>query len=345
MFPWGCNMKFKTTMLMVVWCLAFAVPEGGLQGRQTQDSYPPTMIAPRSSQQSTGDGVMVPSQPTSTGTTHNHPSDTNTGRGAHDSGNGAEIAGIAAGAVATAVIIDLVHQHQLANRIKSKGPQVPKAFDMNNLHIKGFVQGGWPVAVEYSLPGNVAARVDITTAGKKGWFLLPPIGNTRRIMVAHLPPGFVKKREIADYFVHLDTPAIPVSASGWPGLRIFAVAAGPNAVGSVAIDQVSFAPTNRPIRESTGDAANFGFHSHSDFDSVLAEFQLVAPYQGRNFISTEESMNVPPVSEDQRVQGLRWQPRKVRAGDHIVRIVAWRGINRGADWVSAFSADMVSVQR
>jgi len=56
-------------------------------------------------------------------------------------------------------------------------------------------------------------------------------------------------------------------------------------------------------------------------------------------------MDVKPASENERVQGLRWQPHKVRSGDHIVRIVAWRGINRGADWVSAFSADMVSIEK
>lgn len=345
-FPKGCSMKLKATVFMTVWCLAFAIPDGQLQGRQTrEDSYHPTTSGPTSSQQNIQQGERLPSETATGGPTHNHLPDTNPGRTAHDTGHGAEIAGIAGGVVAGAVIIDLIHHHEVVNRIKSNGPQVPKAFDMNNLHITGFVQGGWPLGVEYSLPGTVAAREDITAGERKGWFLLPPTGGARRIMLARLPAGFVKKREIADYWLHLDTPTLPVSAAGWPGLRIYAVAAGPNAVGSVAIDQVSFAPTDKPVRESAGDAANFGFHSHSDFDSVLAEFQLVAPYQGHNFISTEQSMNVPPVSEDQRVQGLRWQPRKVRSGDHIVRIVAWRGINRGADWVSAFSADMVSVEQ
>jgi hypothetical protein len=116
-------------------------------------------------------------------------------------------------------------------------------------------------------------------------------------------------------------------------------------VGSVAIDQVSFAPTDKAVHPAAAEVALFGFHSHSDFDVVTAQFQLVAPYQGCNLVSTEESMDVKPASENERVQGLRWQPHKVRSGDHIVRIVAWRGINRGADWVSAFSADMVSIEK
>ncbi len=287
----------------------------------------------------------MPAQTEGSGPTHGHPSETNTGRTAVDKGHGAEIAGIAGGVVATAVIIDLIHQHEVAKRVKENGPQLPKAFDMNNVHITGFVQDDWPIAIEYALPGSVAATCQIATSHKKGMFSLAPTNGARHIVVARLPAGFSKKPEVGDYWLRLAASPVPVGPSGWPGLRVYAVAAGPHAVGSVAIDQVSFAPTDKPVREAAGEAALFGFHAHSDFDSVTAEFQLVAPYQGRNFISTEESMGVRPVSEDEHLQGLRWQPQKARSGDHIVRIVAWRGIDRGADWVSAFSADMVSVEK
>jgi hypothetical protein len=247
--------------------------------------------------------------------------------------------------VATAVIIDLIHHHEMVNRLRANGPQLPKAFDMNNLHITGFLQDNWPIAIEYALPGNIEAQCGITASHKKGVFALPATNGARHIVLARIPTGFSEKPEAADYWLHFDASPIPVGPSGWPGLRVYAVAAGPRAVGSVAIDQVSFAPTDKPVHPTAGEVALFGFHSHSDFDSVSAEFQLVAPYQGRNLVSTEESIDVRPVSEDERVQGLRWQPHTVRPGDHIVRIVAWRGIDRGADWVSAFSADMVSVER
>jgi hypothetical protein len=242
-------------------------------------------------------------------------------------------------------IFDLVHHHEVAERLKANGPQLPKAFDMNNLHITGFVQDDWPIAIEYALPGSVEAKCGITASHKKGVLSLPPTNGARHIVLAWIPAGFSKKPEPADYWLHLDASPIPVSSSAWPGLRVYAVAAGPHAVGSVAIDQVSFAPTDKAVHPAAAEVALFGFHSHSDFDVVTAQFQLVAPYQGCNLVSTEESMDVKPASENERVQGLRWQPHKVRSGDHIVRIVAWRGINRGADWVSAFSADMVSIEK
>lgn len=337
-------MKIRGSVLTLFCCLAFARQPAALLPAQDSDYPKPSSTAPPQ-QPATDNTANVPSQTEGTEPRHGHPAETNPGRNAHDSGHGAEIAGIAGGVAAGIVIIDLIHHHEVVNRLKSNGPQLPKAFDMNNLHITGFVQEGWPVAVEYSLPGRVAARCGITAGRKKGVFSLAPTDGARHIVLARLPAGFPGKPEAADYWLHLDTSPIPVSSSGWPGLRIYAVAAGPRAVGSVAIDQVSFAPTDKPVRAAAGDVALFGFHSHSDFDSVTAEFQLVAPYQGRNFISTEESMGVRPVSEDEHVQGLRWQPRRVRSGDHIVRIVAWRGIDRGADWVSAFSADMVSVEQ
>lgn len=336
-------MKFRGSVPTLACCLVFAMQGAVLVPGQDSDHPKPSPTAP-AQQPPTNHTANLPSQAEAPGTRHGHASETNPGRNAHDSGHGAEIAGVAGGVAAGIVIIDLIHHHEVVNRLKSNGPQVPKAFDMNNLHITGFVQDGWPVAIEYALPGSIAARCGITAGRKKGVFSLPPTNGARHIVLARLSGGFSKRPEAADYWLHLDASPIPVSSSGWPGLRIYAVAAGARAVGSVAIDQVSFAPTDKPVRAKAGEVALFGFHAHSDFDSVTAEFQLVAPYQGRNFVSTEESMGVRPVSEDEHVRGLRWQPHKVRSGDHIVRIVAWRGIDRGADWVSAFSADMVSVE-
>lgn len=319
----------------------------GLAHLQSQEPGSSTTVPPAPAQTTQTDTLSSlpsrtqdPREPT-----HGHPTETNTGRNAHDSGHGEEVSGIMGAAVAGGVIIDLIHHHEVVEKIKNKGPQLPKAFDMNNLHITGFVQDDWPIAIEYALPGTVGARCIITTSQKRGAFVLPPTDGARHIVLAHIPSGFSKKPGVADYWLRFDASPLPVSSSGWPGLRIYGVAAGPHAVGSVAIDEVSFAPTDKAIRESAGDIALFGFHSHGDFDSVTAEFWLVAPHQGRNLLTTEESENVPPVSENERVQGLRWQPHNVRTGDHIVRIVAWRGIDQGADWVSTLSADMVSVER
>ena len=277
--------------------------------------------------------------------THGHRLDNDTGRNAHDSGNGGEIAGIVGATIATGIIIDVVHLHEVVNKLKSNGPQLSKGFDMNNLHITGFVQDGWPIAIEYELPGTIEARCIITTSKKKGSFALPPTDGARRIVLARIPSGYSERPGVADYLIWLDASPLPVNSSGWPGLRIYGIVAGPHAVGSVGIDQVSLAPTDKAIRMSAGDIALYGFHSHSDFDSVIAEFWLVAPHQGRNLLAIEESVPVPPVSEDERVQGLRWQPHNARSGDHIVSIRAWRGIDRGADWVGTMSADMVSVER
>jgi len=281
------------------------------------------------------------------GPSHGHMSDDNPGRGAHDFGRGGELAGIAAAVPVTVFVFDAIHHHQLVNRVKDDGPQVPKAFDMNNLHITAFVADGWPIGIEYALPGTVPARCVITASGKKASFSLPATEGRRRIVLTKIPQGFSRRTDVADYWIHLNASPLPVSKSGWPGLRIYAVAAGPRAVGSVAIDQVIFAPTDKTVHTANGDIALFGFHSHSDFDSVKAEFQVVAPNKGRNLVSTEDTMKISPVSEGELVKNQRWRPQAppVRPGDHMVRIVAWRGVDRGADWVSAFSADLVGIEK
>jgi hypothetical protein len=337
-------MAFRGSLSAFASVLVLAIT--GFARLEAQDTYPTSSPPARGQSTQTDTRSTFPARTQDPeATTHGHQSDKSTGRNAHDSGHGGEIAGLIGGVAATGIIIDLIHHHEVVNKLKSNGPQLPKAFDMNNLHITGFVQDGWPIAIEYALPGTVEARCIITTSQKKGAFALPPTDGARHIVLTRIPSGFSEKPGVADYWLRLDASPLPVSSSGWPGLRIYGVAAGPRAVGSVAIDQVSLTPTDKAIRLSAGDIALFGFHSHSDFDSVIAEFWLVAPNQGRNLLTTEESVNVPPVSEDERVQGLRWRPHNVRSGDHIVRIVAWRGIDRGADWVSTLSADMVSIER
>ena len=200
-------MKFTGSVPTLACCLAFA-----LQGTAPPPAQEPDYSKP---------APTVPARTEEPGTTsHGHTADTNTGRNAHDSGHGAEIAGIAGGVVAGIVIIDLIHHHEVVNRLKANGPQLPKAFDMNNLHITGFVQDDWPVAVEYALPGTVDARCGITASHKKGVFLLPPTNGARHIVLARIPAGFSKKPETADYWLHLDTSPIPVGSSGWPGLRV-----------------------------------------------------------------------------------------------------------------------------
>ena len=337
-------MKFRHSLSTFVVCLSFVMQGFALLSGQNSD-YATPPPKPRATQPQRDIPRRLPSRTENKPTTHGHPVDKNPGRNPRDSGHGAEIAGIASGAVATAVIIDLIHQHESASKLKANRPQLPKAFDMNNLHIIGFVRDDWPIAVEYALPGNVEAECGIAVGDKKGAFALPTTNGERRIVLSRVPGGFSEKPHSGDYWLHLDASPMPVSSSGWPGLRIYAVAAGPRAVGSVAIDQVSFAPTDKPVHLGSGEVALFGFHAHSDFDSVAAEFQLVVPHQGRNFLTTDDSMNINPVSEDERVQGLRWEPKNVKSGDHIVRIVAWSGIDKGADWASAFSADMVSIEK
>jgi hypothetical protein len=309
----------------------------------------PSSSTPPPSDRRSGD-VSTSRQPPSR---EGHDAETNPGQQPHGSGNGAAIAA-GAGAAAGAVLIGelIAHHNASPEHVGHTGPQVPKELDMSGFSIKGIVGPNWPIVLDFMLGSPGSAQVEITSADKHhivATLTNPP--SRRAYGIFHLPADFGSKPQTAVFQVRAvpatATPsagaATPASAGGAnasaPGLRVYGIGAGERAVGSVAIDQLTFQPAM--IHPKAKEVATFGFHTHSFFDGVRAEFVLATLYNGHILVQQDQEQKLSPVPEGERAKGT-WEG-KGKAGQHMLQVRAWRGLENGGDWVVAWSPDIVDV--
>jgi len=96
------------------------------------------------------------------------------------------------------------------------------------------------------------------------------------------------------------------------------------------------------IHPKANEVADYGFHAHSAFDGVRAEFIFTTLYNGRLLVQKDQEEKLSPVPEGERAKGT-WKGKKGKPGEHMLQIRAWRGLESGGDWVVAWSPDIVDV--
>ncbi|MGA2809129.1 MAG: hypothetical protein ABSE87_13430 [Terracidiphilus sp.] len=322
-----------------------APPQSDSQARPSSDSPAPGQQpspATDSNRPTRGSGKgntvsqrEVPASQSSPGR-EGHPAETNPGRTPHSSENGAIIAGASVGA---AVVIGelIAHHNKSPEKLLHDGPQVPDSFDMNGFVIKGLVHPNWPIVLDFMIDSPGAVLVDILAADKHHYqSTLLNTPNRRAYAIFRLPPNFGTKLQTAVYHVS----AIPSrGATTPPRLRTYGLGAGDHAVGSVAIDQLTFQPAT--IHPQAREVANYSFHAHSAFDGVRAEFIFTTLYNGRLLVQKEDEKKLSPIPEGERARGT-WEG-KGKPGEHMLQVRAWRGLENGGDWVVAWSPDIVDV--
>ncbi len=270
-----------------------------------------------------------------------HDADTNRGQPVSSSGmSGGEQAGIIAGVGGAAALIAWGvhhHEHALPNSedLLKNGPRVPQNVSMNHLIVDGLIGPGWPVGIDFQLGGPGSVLLDITTADKVQYHqILTNNLNGRGITISY-PNGLPDKLQSAIFDVEAIAPA--GSNGPPPNMRVYGMAAGPHAVGSIAIDQISFGPADLKMNQ----AAQFQFHSHSDFSTVRADFMWTGLKDNQIEMKQDSETPLGPVTSDEHAQGSL--QGKGSVGQHLLQIRACRG-NSG-DWVVAWSPDVVNLAK
>jgi len=130
------------------------------------------------------------------------------------------------------------------------------------------------------------------------------------------------------------------------GFAVYALGAGPRAVGSVAVDQVKFGPAT--IRTANKQTALYRFYSHSDFSNTSVEFwKIGGETAGTKHFFVDDRRIEGGIQRSQWVgvnERREWDGKKkgetISAGRHKVQVRAW---DRAGDWVTAWSDDVVMV--
>ena len=139
-----------------------------------------------------------------------------------------------------------------------------------------------------------------------------------------------------------------VGGSGEPRpIEIVGIGAGPRAVGSVAIEQLHFATSERRVG---GDFARFDYHTKSAFNRVVMDVLRYGPdtRNGRPVITVATAAQygaqaLPPGVYGPRMWGgLDTKTRKPSHGVHRLQVRGWETDEDG-DWVNAISTGYVQV--
>ena len=232
--------------------------------------------------------------------------------------------------------------HDVLEQLSRNGPQFPESLRMSDFHVTGFAKGGWPVVVDYDAePGAYVLLTVVTQNAPPAAAVLAVKQTGRRLQLLRLPAEFGTSLKSAAFSL---TATASRTDSTPRYLRIYGFGCGPKAVGSVAIDQLQFGP--QAVTASHPDA-HFGFHTHTTFDKMKAEFMQVAlvdnSIEGQLFDDRKIDHRV---ADGENVSD-QWNSKKAKPGQIQFRVRGWmtvRSDSDGGDWVSAFSPDLVFKQ-
>jgi len=277
----------------------------------------------------------------STNLPHGHPTDTNPGqrpappRASGGGGNTGWIAGIIGGAALAAGIAtyELTRPQQ---ELVRHGPKMPHQFSMSGFRLTAFTQANWPVGLDFVMDPGGELTVNIQV-NQRTSYTYTTVASGARIQDRFLtPPNFPNKPTPAVYTI----TAVDRGSRQPVFLRLFGLAAGPRAVGSIAIDEVHFGPQR--IRPHDKQEAVYTFHTHTDFDRIQAEF-LKSVTVGAELTSKLEDEDVMKrILSGTNGRGL-WNGKKASPGEHMVQLRGWESALDKANWAIGWSNDQVEI--
>jgi|SoiMethySBSTD1v2_1073268.scaffolds.fasta_scaffold36407_3 hypothetical protein len=239
-----------------------------------------------------------------------------------------------------------VPQPDASDMLLETGPQFPEQFSMSCAPVHGFVQGGWPVVVDYQTTGPTRAVLEVHgTATQQPHVVTLERAERRTLVKLNLPQTFGATPQIALYLVRAEKQV----ANTPGGVQLFGLGAGPRAVGSVAIDQVDFGPS--ALRVSQKQRASYSFYSRSDFNRVVVEIVRVARAAGEIKVSLARStpldITLTRGTWVGKKEPLTWDgmngANRVSTGPHMLQVRAWLNGQDARDWVAAWSPSAVVV--
>ena len=219
--------------------------------------------------------------------------------------------------------------------------------------IMGFSKGNWPIFIDYVLEHPGTLLVVVAPDGRPPHVFLTNSEAGHTSARFQLPPNMGDDLRVSQYLI------VPLGQG--LGLHVLGISAGPQAVGSMGIDQVSFGPTS--IQVAHHQKAQYSFHAIKDFKKSEVTFIRLAKANSGEIIAADVGeKSVGSVIRDGEKKGdwdgtpkppkdavRQYPPEQQRwlqeaTGVHVLQVRAWFGVNEGGDWVFASSDTQVSVQ-
>jgi hypothetical protein len=241
-------------------------------------------------------------------------------------------------------------QDQVMDRLLREGPAFANRFNMSAFAMRGVVRGGWPVLIDFEQRSAGTAQLRISGRGLPEVFSYDLTGACpppkRCLIQFQLPPEL-----FGDELRPAVIAATATDSAGrntLPEFFVYALGAGPRAIGSVAVDQVTFGPAM--IHVADQQSALYRFYSHADFSHTAVEFWKVEKKDdGRKLSFVDDRLIDGGIRRNEWIgmnERREWdgmeKGQKISPGQHKIQVRAW---DRAGDWVTAWSDSAVMVAR
>lgn len=230
----------------------------------------------------------------------------------------------------------------LREQLLRDGPQFPDQFALGTISAYGFVRNGWPIVLDYETAEGADTTLTVTV-GDRDWTVALPGG---RQLVKIRYDGGAADRSTPALFVLRSSTWRPNGTEVPQDIQVNGLGCGPRAVGSVAINSLSFQPSARQVG---GDFARFGYAATSPFNRVGMEIlRYRGERQGTKTVITVTPVSIfqeksrPPGAYGPRVwDGVDAASRRASSGLHRLRVRGWE-TDGDESWVAAISRDVVA---
>jgi hypothetical protein len=230
-----------------------------------------------------------------------------------------------------------------------EGPQLPVIYPDGSLAVRGFARDGWPIVVDFEPQPGTVTQLEVKIGKRKQTFVLDPDGSHGRQLVKVVMPNTGKARtpRPATYSImSLPIASFDVmspsgrSAEAAP-LRIYGVGGGPNAVGSVAIENVFF---RRSAQSPLG--AQFSYVAKSEFQRARAQVQVLQVNPSDKTIHLRPVFNLSQSNLLVGTQAGSWPGTDSASatpsrGPHRLQVTAWFTTD-DRSWVAALAPDLIT---
>jgi hypothetical protein len=235
----------------------------------------------------------------------------------------------------------------VTQRLLDNGPEFLMPFSMSAFAMHGLVKGGWPMVIDFELRAHGFVNLRISApASDIVTFRLDTLGLGRHVVQFTLPAEILgDQRKPALIAVTATADAEGKNTIG--PFQVYGLGVGPKAVGSVAINGVSFGPPE--IQTASGKTASYSFFSLSDFAKVSVEFmRMNEEPDGSRFFDVSQQEITGGVRQQQWIgkpEPRTWGGKDARGavslGFHKLRVRVW---DERGDWVATWSDSKVYIE-
>jgi hypothetical protein len=220
------------------------------------------------------------------------------------------------------------------------------SYNTGTFWVRGFAQDEWPIVLDYKPQPHTQTTLYVAFDKDKVWSVVIDsnglAGEHTQLVVLPRTGWAKKKARPATYYLRcmtIDGMGRPIAPAP---IDVYGIGGGPRAVGSVAIEQLTFGPPTM----QTGATAAFGYHAESPFDHTRTEVLRYA-MEGQTIRLTQVmAENAPDVSVG--THGGQWNGRdqgtgQVSKGAHRFQVRGWF-TSDDLSWVGAVAPSQVTIR-